>query len=340
MRRFPSRSSRSFAAIAAAGSSIRSLPKIVTERRDHRRALAKHAAERDPAVRIGAGRIAASSSTRSCSPTTTSSSPPSSTRRNQSRTCSRAGTTRWRPRGNMFIGQRRAPAGSEDRARFRPNLIRSRTQRPGKNPNWHKTILTSVELKVDVRGGHTLKSRARAVLPHPRRLRVIPAELIARGFRPDSLRWWIDRWGTRPSPTGNGVVGAASGRRGPGRYRKVDAGAQSSTSRPRPQRSRPAAGSSSGACGGGPEARAAGPPRTGARRALPRSRPCACVPAAPHIRVPHRGRLLTPLRPPGQGIPRTIARQRRVEAPMAVAVNSQLNPSRTPSDSSRKPRRG
>ena len=38
----------------------------------------------------------------------------------------------------------------------------------------------------------------------------IPAELVSRGFKPDSLRWWIDRW--EDETIGSGGMPAAAAR--------------------------------------------------------------------------------------------------------------------------------
>jgi len=69
-----------------------------------------------------------------------------------------------------------------------------------------------VELKVDVEEGNTLEVTGHALFFLTRGdSAVIPAELIARGFRPDSLRWWIDRWRNQTSPTAMVWSRAASG---------------------------------------------------------------------------------------------------------------------------------
>ena len=87
--------------------------------------------------------------------------------------------------------QRRAPVLRN----FDRNLVPFPDTRPGKDGKWHKTIRTSVDLKVEVGDGSTLEVTGYALFYLTRGdSAAIPAELKARGFKPDSLRWWIDRW--------------------------------------------------------------------------------------------------------------------------------------------------
>ncbi len=96
---------------------------------------------------------------------------------------------------NMFIGSAERPPASRITLNFDRNLIPFPDTRPGKNPIWHKTVRTSVDLNVDIGDGSTLEVRGYALFFLTRGdSAAIPTELEARGFRPDSLRWWIDRW--------------------------------------------------------------------------------------------------------------------------------------------------
>lgn len=96
---------------------------------------------------------------------------------------------------NIFIGTaERAPA-SKITLNFDRNLVPFPDTRPGKDGKWHKTIRTSVDLKVEVGDGSALEVTGYALFYLTRGdSAAIPAELKARGFKPDSLRWWIDRW--------------------------------------------------------------------------------------------------------------------------------------------------
>jgi hypothetical protein len=96
---------------------------------------------------------------------------------------------------NMFIGSaERAPA-EQITLLFDKSLIAFPDTRPGKNPGWHKQIRTSVDLKVRIDSGNTVEVTGNALFFLTRGdSAAIPAELKARGFAPDSLRWWIDRW--------------------------------------------------------------------------------------------------------------------------------------------------
>lgn len=96
---------------------------------------------------------------------------------------------------NMFIGSaERAPA-EQITLVFDQNLVPFPDSRVGKNPKWHKQIRTSVNLKVRIDSGNTVEVTGNALFFLTRGdSAAIPQELINRGFRPDSLRWWIDRW--------------------------------------------------------------------------------------------------------------------------------------------------
>jgi hypothetical protein len=96
---------------------------------------------------------------------------------------------------NMFIGSaERAPA-EQITLLFDKNLVPFPDSRPGKDPNWHKQIRTSVDLKVRIDSGNSVEVTGNALFYLTRGdSAAIPKELISRGFKPDPLRWWIDRW--------------------------------------------------------------------------------------------------------------------------------------------------
>ena len=114
---------------------------------------------------------------------------------------------------NMFVGNaERAPAAKITLS-FDQNLVPFDDTRAGKVGKWHKTIRTAVELKVDVEEGNTLEVTGHALFFLTRGdSAVIPPDLIARGFKPDSLRWWIDRWEDETIGSGGGAVVAGRAR--------------------------------------------------------------------------------------------------------------------------------
>jgi hypothetical protein len=96
---------------------------------------------------------------------------------------------------NMFIGSaERAPA-EQITLLFDKNLVPFPDSRPGKNAIWHRQIRTSVDLKVRIDSENTVEVTGNALFFLTRGdSAAIPKELIDRGFKPDPLRWWIDRW--------------------------------------------------------------------------------------------------------------------------------------------------
>lgn len=96
---------------------------------------------------------------------------------------------------NIFIGTSERPPASKITLNFDRNLVPFPDTRVGKDGKWHKTIRTSVDLKVEVGDGSTLEVTGFALFYLTRGdSAAIPPELLSRGFKPDSLRWWIDRW--------------------------------------------------------------------------------------------------------------------------------------------------
>lgn len=78
--------------------------------------------------------------------------------------------------------------------------------RPGRNPVWHKAVHAPVNLMVTVGGDagpevNEVHGYAYFYLVRGDSA-AIPPELVARGFGPDSTRWWIDRWEDATAPMG------------------------------------------------------------------------------------------------------------------------------------------
>ena len=96
---------------------------------------------------------------------------------------------------NMFIGSADRPPAESITLFFDQNLVTFPDTRPGKDSKWHKQVRTHVDLKVKIDSGNTAEVTGSALFFITRGdSAAIPKELQARGFRPDSLRWWIDRW--------------------------------------------------------------------------------------------------------------------------------------------------
>jgi len=107
---------------------------------------------------------------------------------------------------NMFIGSSERPPAEQITLQFDQNLRVRNDSRPGKNPTWHKQIRTTVDLKVRIDSSNSVEVTGNALFFITRGdSAAIPAELKARGFAPDSLRWWIDRWEDE-TIGGNGIV--------------------------------------------------------------------------------------------------------------------------------------
>ena len=115
---------------------------------------------------------------------------------------------------NMFVGSaERAPAARITLS-FDRNLSKHNDTRAGKNPGWHQTIRTHVDLKVDIEEGNTLEVTGAALFYLTKGdSALIPTDLIARGFKPDPARWWIDRW--EDETIGSGIAAALARHTGP-----------------------------------------------------------------------------------------------------------------------------
>lgn len=99
---------------------------------------------------------------------------------------------------NWFLAALAAMADSSSTMSFTVDraLLAFADTRPGKNPKWHRQVRTSVAIVIhgsgsmgtyDV-GGNALFFVTRGDSA------AIPQEQIARGVKPDSTRWWLDRY--------------------------------------------------------------------------------------------------------------------------------------------------
>lgn len=74
-------------------------------------------------------------------------------------------------------------------------LITTNDDRPGKtNSKWHKRIATSVRLIVSTTGPDYSTSGDAVFYFTRGDSAQIPADMVARGFGPDSTRWYVDHW--------------------------------------------------------------------------------------------------------------------------------------------------
>lgn len=117
----------------------------------------------------------------------------------------------------LFVGTADLTPASDITLDLDKTLISLGDDRPGKDPTWHRSIRTKVNLRVTLtRGDATelieVNGFAKFFLVRGDSA-VIPPELVARGFRPDPQRWWIERWEDETLPSGGG--GAAQARVGP-----------------------------------------------------------------------------------------------------------------------------
>ncbi|MFN8589330.1 MAG: hypothetical protein U0704_16180 [Candidatus Eisenbacteria bacterium] len=107
--------------------------------------------------------------------------------------------TELRNVGGLFNGNEERLAAKSIVLNLDKTMISLPDPRPGKDPKWHRSIRTHVDLTVelDLGGGSVDKQivTGNALFFLVRGdSAVIPPELVARGFTPDSSRWWIERW--------------------------------------------------------------------------------------------------------------------------------------------------
>jgi hypothetical protein len=100
--------------------------------------------------------------------------------------------------------------------RFDHYLLVRDDPRPGKNPDWHKLIWTSLSLVVVDSSRETLITGFGNFYLVRGDSAAVPAEIIPLGYAADSTHWYIDRWeddtassgGGRAMPTKNTTLGA------------------------------------------------------------------------------------------------------------------------------------
>jgi len=108
----------------------------------------------------------------------------------------------WLATHHLFKGGGNEPAAFSIALDLDRTLGALPDDRPGRHPRWHRVVDTSVDLTVlTVAGEYRVHGGARFYAVRGDSA-VIPADLVARGFTPDSARWYVDRVedGTGVSP--------------------------------------------------------------------------------------------------------------------------------------------
>jgi len=110
---------------------------------------------------------------------------------------------------HLLVGGGTEPPADRVSLDFTNTLVTFPSTFPGHDPKWHKTIRAEVNLRV-VRGESTLEARGPGLFYFVRGdSAAIPADLVARGFEPDSAQWWIDRWEDETIATAGARLGAS-----------------------------------------------------------------------------------------------------------------------------------
>ena len=115
---------------------------------------------------------------------------------------------------NLFQGGSVHPPASRISLQFAQNLRAFPDSRPNKAFPWHQQINTTVVLEVTTdEESYQVTGSALYRLTRGDSAE-IPEELRARGFRPDSTRWYIEQWEDQTQQTGPGPNAAGSGAHG------------------------------------------------------------------------------------------------------------------------------
>ena len=116
---------------------------------------------------------------------------------------------------HMFAGGASEPPATSITLDFDRVLRKSQDTRPGKRNKWHWRIETSVALTVR-NVNQSFECNGRATFYFVRGdSAAIPPELVMQGVRPDSTRWWIERWEEEAGRTGQRGAGWRGSPRAP-----------------------------------------------------------------------------------------------------------------------------
>ena len=97
--------------------------------------------------------------------------------------------------GYMFVGGGTAPRVTSVVLALEPTLLVLQDSRPGKDPNWHKEIVSSAVITILTEAGEEYRATGYERFFEVRGdSATIPADLVTEGVVPDSTRWYIDEW--------------------------------------------------------------------------------------------------------------------------------------------------
>jgi hypothetical protein len=107
---------------------------------------------------------------------------------------------------HLFTGGGPAPPATSIHLVLDPALIALPDSRSGRNPRWHKEILTSVDLTIKTEDltEYRILGNARFFVVRGDSA-LIPGEL---GFEPDSSRWYIQQWNDETLTAGGALARA------------------------------------------------------------------------------------------------------------------------------------
>lgn len=105
---------------------------------------------------------------------------------------------------HLFTGGSSEPPLTSVNLTFDPTLLALRDVRPGHDPRVHRTVTTSVALTCRTSTA-SFETQGRGLFYFTRGDSAsIPADEWAAGARPDSTRWWMDRWEDQTLSRGGG----------------------------------------------------------------------------------------------------------------------------------------
>jgi hypothetical protein len=96
---------------------------------------------------------------------------------------------------HLFVGGGSVPPATSIVLAFDPTLLPLPDSRPGLDPEWHREIVTSVDLTIKTEAGaeYHIEGNARFFVVRGDSA-VIPADLAAKGIGHHSTRWYIQQW--------------------------------------------------------------------------------------------------------------------------------------------------
>jgi hypothetical protein len=95
---------------------------------------------------------------------------------------------------HLFVGGSSEPPADRITVEITNPLRDFDDHRSGKNPVWHREMRVEVNLFIIV-GGNQMEIRGPGLFYLVRGdSAAVPQDLAVRGWRPDSTRWWIERW--------------------------------------------------------------------------------------------------------------------------------------------------